>query len=179
MNDKSRRDWTVWESMYWKKHWHSTPVRDTKPYLSFLMHWYMNDMMLVIHPKDRTAAMLSVLYEGQNAQVVDDACSTKEVGVCCCIHPNKNVSCCLGMVVTMNCIIVKMIRMILLTKSLLSILMFIICGIMGAIISEFSIMRICTGIHATALWKYIMKSPSTMQLHYDFKSINNITNEKK
>ena len=73
----------------------------------------------------------------------------------------------------------QMIRMILLTKSLLSILMFIICGIMGAIISEFSIMRICTWIHTTALWKYIMKSTSTMQLHYDFKSINNITNEKK
>ena len=28
--------------------------------------------MLVIHPKDKTTAMLSALYEGLEAQVVDD-----------------------------------------------------------------------------------------------------------
>lgn len=35
--------------------------------------------MLVIHPKDRTTAMLSALYEGLEAQVVDGDCSTKEM----------------------------------------------------------------------------------------------------
>lgn len=33
--------------------------------------------MLVIHPKDKTTAMLSALYDGQEAQVVDDCRSTK------------------------------------------------------------------------------------------------------
>ena len=32
--------------------------------------------MLVIHPKDKTTAMLSALYDGQEAQVVDDYRST-------------------------------------------------------------------------------------------------------
>ena len=36
--------------------------------------------MLVIHPKDKTTAMLSALYEGLEAQVVDDNRSTKEMG---------------------------------------------------------------------------------------------------
>ena len=36
--------------------------------------------MLVIHPKDKTTAMLSALYEGLEAQVVDDCRSTKEMG---------------------------------------------------------------------------------------------------
>lgn len=36
--------------------------------------------MLVIHPKDKTTAMLSVLYEGLEAQVIDDSRSTKEMG---------------------------------------------------------------------------------------------------
>ena len=36
--------------------------------------------MLVIHPKDKTTAMLSALYDGLEAQVVADNCSTKEVG---------------------------------------------------------------------------------------------------
>ena len=36
--------------------------------------------MLVIHPKDKTTTMLSVLYEGLEAQVVDDCRSTKEMG---------------------------------------------------------------------------------------------------
>lgn len=36
--------------------------------------------MFVIHPKDKTTAMLSALYEGLEAQVVDDCRSTKEVG---------------------------------------------------------------------------------------------------
>ena len=35
--------------------------------------------MLVIHPKDRTTAMLSTLYAGLEAQVVDGDCSTKEM----------------------------------------------------------------------------------------------------
>ena len=35
--------------------------------------------MLVIHPKDRTTAMLSALYEGIEAQVIDGDCSTKEM----------------------------------------------------------------------------------------------------
>lgn len=35
--------------------------------------------MLVIHPKDKTTAMLSALYEGLEAQVVDDRRSTKEM----------------------------------------------------------------------------------------------------
>lgn len=35
--------------------------------------------MLVIHPKDRTTAMLSALYEGLEVQVVDGDCSTKEM----------------------------------------------------------------------------------------------------
>ena len=37
-------------------------------------------IMLVIHPKDKTTAMLSALYEGLEAQVVDDCRSTKEMG---------------------------------------------------------------------------------------------------
>ena len=36
--------------------------------------------MLVIHPKDKTTTMLSALYEGLEAQVVDDRRSTKEMG---------------------------------------------------------------------------------------------------
>ena len=36
--------------------------------------------MLVIHPKDKTTAMLSALYDGLEAQVVNDCRSTKEMG---------------------------------------------------------------------------------------------------
>ena len=36
--------------------------------------------MLVIHPKDKTTAMLLALYEGLGARVIDDCRSTKEVG---------------------------------------------------------------------------------------------------
>lgn len=36
--------------------------------------------MLVIHPKDKTTAMLSVLYDGLEAQVIADCRSTKEMG---------------------------------------------------------------------------------------------------
>ena len=36
--------------------------------------------MLVIHPKDKTTAMLSALYDGLGAQVVTDYRSTKEMG---------------------------------------------------------------------------------------------------
>ena len=36
--------------------------------------------MLVIHPKDKTTAMLSALYDGQEAQVVIDYRTTKEMG---------------------------------------------------------------------------------------------------
>ena len=36
--------------------------------------------MLVIHPKDKTTSMLSVLYDGLEAQVVDDCRSTKDIG---------------------------------------------------------------------------------------------------
>ena len=35
--------------------------------------------MLVIHPKDKTTTMLSALYDGLEAQVVDDNRSTKEM----------------------------------------------------------------------------------------------------
>ncbi len=36
--------------------------------------------MLVIHPKDKTTAMLSALYDGLEAQVIADYRSTKEMG---------------------------------------------------------------------------------------------------
>ena len=36
--------------------------------------------MLVIHPKDKTTAMLSALYDGLEAQVVIDNLTTKEMG---------------------------------------------------------------------------------------------------
>ena len=36
--------------------------------------------MLVIHPEEKTTAMLSALYDGLEAQVVDDCRSTKEMG---------------------------------------------------------------------------------------------------
>ena len=36
--------------------------------------------MLVIHPKDKTTAMLSALYDGLEAQVVADYRTTKEIG---------------------------------------------------------------------------------------------------
>ena len=36
--------------------------------------------MLVIHPKDKTTAMLSALYDGLEAQVVTNCRSTKEIG---------------------------------------------------------------------------------------------------
>lgn len=36
--------------------------------------------MLVIHPKDKTTAMLSALYDGLEAQVVADYRTTKEMG---------------------------------------------------------------------------------------------------
>lgn len=39
--------------------------------------------MLVIHPKDKTTAMLSTLYDGLEAQVVADCRTTKEMG-----HPH-------------------------------------------------------------------------------------------
>lgn len=35
--------------------------------------------MLVIHPKDKTTAMLSALYEGLEAYIIDGACSAKEM----------------------------------------------------------------------------------------------------
>lgn len=35
--------------------------------------------MLVIHPKDRTTAMLSTLYEGLDTQVINGFCSTKGI----------------------------------------------------------------------------------------------------
>lgn len=35
--------------------------------------------VLVIHPKDRTTAFLSMLYEGMNAQVLDQSASKKEI----------------------------------------------------------------------------------------------------
>jgi len=37
-------------------------------------------IMLVIHPNDKTTAMLSALYEEQEARVVDDSRSTKDIG---------------------------------------------------------------------------------------------------
>ena len=37
-------------------------------------------IMLVIHPKDKTTAMLSALYDGLEAQVVADCCSIKKMG---------------------------------------------------------------------------------------------------
>ena len=37
-------------------------------------------IMLVIHPKDKTTAMLSALYDGLEAQVVDDYRSTNVIG---------------------------------------------------------------------------------------------------
>ena len=36
--------------------------------------------MLVIHPKDKTTAMLSALYDGLEAQVIIDYRTTKEMG---------------------------------------------------------------------------------------------------
>ena len=36
--------------------------------------------MLVIHPRDKTSAMLSALYDGLEAQVVIDYRTTKEMG---------------------------------------------------------------------------------------------------
>lgn len=36
--------------------------------------------MLVIHPKDRTTHMLSILYEGLDARLIEYNCSNKEVG---------------------------------------------------------------------------------------------------
>ena len=36
--------------------------------------------MLVIHPKDKTTAMLSALYDGLEVQVVADYHTTKEIG---------------------------------------------------------------------------------------------------
>lgn len=36
--------------------------------------------MIVIHPKDKTTVMLAALYDGLQAQVVDDNRSTKEMG---------------------------------------------------------------------------------------------------
>lgn len=40
--------------------------------------------MLVVHPKDRTTKMLSLLYEGQEAQVVSENRSSKEMGRLLC-----------------------------------------------------------------------------------------------
>lgn len=36
--------------------------------------------MLVIHPKDKTTSMLSALYDGMEAQVINDYHSTKDIG---------------------------------------------------------------------------------------------------
>lgn len=36
--------------------------------------------MLVIHPKDRTTKMLSILYEGLGVRLVESYCSNKEIG---------------------------------------------------------------------------------------------------
>ena len=36
--------------------------------------------MLVIHPQDRTTAMLQILYEGLGAHVVANDCSNREMG---------------------------------------------------------------------------------------------------
>ena len=36
--------------------------------------------MLVIHPTDRTTEMLSILYEGLEARLIETDCSNKEMG---------------------------------------------------------------------------------------------------
>ena len=36
--------------------------------------------MLVIQPKDRTTKMLSILYEGLEARLIESNCSNKEMG---------------------------------------------------------------------------------------------------
>ena len=36
--------------------------------------------MLVIHPTDRTTEMLSILYKGLGARVMESYCSNKEIG---------------------------------------------------------------------------------------------------
>ena len=36
--------------------------------------------MLVIHPTDRTTEMLSILYEGLEAKLIESDCSNKEMG---------------------------------------------------------------------------------------------------
>ena len=36
--------------------------------------------MLVIHPTDRTTEMLSILYEGLEARLIEADCSNKEMG---------------------------------------------------------------------------------------------------
>lgn len=47
--------------------------------------------MLVIHPKDKTTAMLSALYDGLEAQVVADCRSTKGWGICCIMSLRRSV----------------------------------------------------------------------------------------
>ena len=37
--------------------------------------------MLVIHPTDRTTEMLSILYEGLEARLIEADCSNKEMGL--------------------------------------------------------------------------------------------------
>lgn len=36
--------------------------------------------MLVIHPTDKTTEMLSILYEGLGARLIESYCSNKEMG---------------------------------------------------------------------------------------------------
>ena len=47
--------------------------------------WILNNkkkgkIMLVIHPTDRTTEMLSILYEGLEARLIEADCSNKEMG---------------------------------------------------------------------------------------------------
>ena len=59
--------------------------------------------MLVIHPKDLTTAMLSTLYEGLEAQVIDGDCSTKKMNsLLHHVSPRERIML-LGMVLKKDC----------------------------------------------------------------------------
>lgn len=64
--------------------------------------------MLVIHPKDKTTAMLSALYDGLEAQVVADYRTTKEMGRLLHHVSTQERIMLLGMAQTKDCSFVRM-----------------------------------------------------------------------
>lgn len=98
--------------------------------------------MLVIHPKDKTTTMLSILYEGLDARVVNDSRSTNEISRLLYHISSQERVMLLGHGSMMDYFFDWMTIRMSLTKLLLVILMLIICVNMEEILWLYGAMPI-------------------------------------